>query len=146
MANSQVLETLSAAACELQGPLIRTSLSVIGQRDGERTICAATSRGFTVSVMLMQLPLAFAARLRGWRHKELEIAGSPTELAHEVIDEAHAARIVLLAPLLIELNPTGLRVEQRFGGDVGATLCLAVSLALRSRAVVHPRYRRARVA
>ena len=146
MASPQVLETLSAAALELQGPLIRTSLSVIGQRDGERTICAATSRGFTISVMMMAVPLAFAARLRGWRQKEVEIAGSPAELAHEVVDEAHAARIVALAPLLIELNPTGLRVEQRFGGDVGATLCLAVSLALRSRTVTSPRYRRARVA
>jgi len=126
---------LAAAAGELHGPLIRTSASVIGQRAGESIIFATTSWGFMVTVMLRGMALALALRPRGWLRKTLHFQVAPPHLGDELVDPHHRERLLALEPLHVELGPTSLRFELRYGANVTEALSLAVSLAQHARAV-----------
>ncbi len=133
--NLHAASTLSAAAAELQGPIIRTSASVIGQRDGESIIFATTGWGYTVTVMMHAVRIGFEVRPRGWLRKSLHIAGAPADLVAEILDPDHHLRLLALHPMLVELTPTGLRLEHKYGTDVTAAIHLAASIARRSREV-----------
>ncbi len=125
------------AAAELVGQLIRTTASVIGHRGSDSVIFATTGWGYTVTVMMKNMRIGFTARPRGWLRKSLAIEGTPIELVAHVLDEAHQAQLLALQPLSVELGPSALRIEQKYGdpADIAATIHLAESLARRAREV-----------
>ena len=130
---------LSAAAAELSvdGPVIRTSASVIGHRGAESVIVATASWGYTVTVVLHDMRMAFTIAPRGWLRKHLVVEGTPAAQVERAVDAFHLDRLRALAPLLVELSPNGLRLEHRYGapGDVVDAIHLACSLARRARHV-----------
>jgi hypothetical protein len=131
------MSALDAAAAELQGQLIRTTASVIGHRGPDSVIVATTAWGYTVTVMLSHMRIAFTVQPRGWLRKTLQVRGMPIELVDQVLDPEHQQRLIALQPLGVELAPAALRVEQRYGtaAEVAETIALAVSLARRARAL-----------
>lgn len=135
---SQSVAALAVAAAELGGPLIRTAASVIGSRGGESVIVATTGWGYTVTVMAQGLPLGFTVRPRGLLRKHLAVEGAPVELVRRVVDGHHLARLTALAPALVELGPTALRLEHRHGAaeELVEAIHLAVSLVRRARSVL----------
>ncbi len=134
---AQANEALATAAAELGGVLVRTSTSVIGKRGSESIIVATAGWGYTVTVVVSGLRVAFTLRPRGWLRRSLAFEGSPIELAREIVDAAHLERVAALAPILVELGPTALRLEHKYGApaDVAAAIDLAASLAQRARRV-----------
>jgi hypothetical protein len=127
---------LEAAAAELGGA-IRTTASVIGQSGGETVIVATCAWGFTVTVVLHGMRMAFTVRPRGWLRKHLAVEGTPAAQVASAVDAFHLGRLRALSPLLVELTANGLRIEQRHGPpeQVAAAIHLACSLARRARHV-----------
>src|SRR6266567_9545618 len=101
---AQANEALATAAAELGGVLVRTSTSVIGKRGSESIIVATAGWGYTVTVVVSGLRVAFTLRPRGWLRRSLAFEGSPIELAREIVDAAHLERVAALAPILVELG------------------------------------------
>jgi hypothetical protein len=128
---------LEAAAAELGGAAIRTSTSVIGQSGGESVIVATAAWGYTVTVVLQGMRMAFTVRPRGWLRKHLAVEGTPDAQVARAVDAFHLDRLRALSPLLVELTGNGLRIEQRHGpaAPVAAAIHLACSLARRARHV-----------
>jgi hypothetical protein len=133
----QAPAVLAQAAAELGGTLVRTSASVIGRRGSESIIIATASWGYTVSVMLSHMRIGLSIRPRGWLRKGLAVEGWPAALAREVVDGEPLERLKVLSPLLVELTPTALRLELRYGRieDVTTAIRLAAELARRAREV-----------
>lgn len=129
---------LAVAGAELGGPIIRTAASVIGTRGGESVIVATSSWGYTVTVMAQALPLVFTVRPRGLLRRAIAVEGAPIALVHRVVDAHHLSRITALAPSLVELGPTALRLEHKHGPaeELVESLHLAVSLVRRARAML----------
>src|SRR5262245_66222860 len=88
---AQSHEALEAATAALDGPVIRTSASVIGKRGGESIIVATTGGGYTVTVLLSSPRLVFTVRARGWLMKSLALEGEHSELAGAVLAGARDA-------------------------------------------------------
>jgi hypothetical protein len=132
---AQAIETLEAAAARLAGPVIRTSASVIGKCGGESVIVATTGWGYIVTVLYGSAHVAFTVRERGWLKKSLALEGQPMALAREVVDAGLLERLAALAPLHVELGPTAIRLEHRYGPApaVVAAIDLVVELAKRAR-------------
>ena len=128
-------KALETAAAVLDGPVVRTSASVIGKRGGESVIVATTSWGFVVTVLLPSPRVAFTVEQRGWLRKTLAVEGEPTELVRELLDAEHLERLAALAPTLVELGLTALRLERKYGAaeDVTAAVVWVVSVAQRVR-------------
>jgi|SoiMethySBSTD1v2_1073268.scaffolds.fasta_scaffold232125_3 hypothetical protein len=139
MVNQASALVLSAAAAELGlgGPVIRTNASVIGQRGAESVIVATAGWGYTVTVVLHGMRIAFTVAPRGFLRKHLVVEGTPAEQVERTVDAFHLERLRALAPLLVELSANGLRLEHRYGapGDVVEAIQIACSLARRARHV-----------
>jgi hypothetical protein len=129
---------LAVAGAELGGPVIRTAASVIGTRGGESVIVATTSWSYSVTVMAQGMPLAFTIRPRGLLRRALAVSGAPHDLVSRVVDPQHLARIQALAPSLVELGPTALRLEHKHGPaeELVEAIQVAVSLVRRARGIL----------
>ncbi len=135
--SSSAASTLAAAAAELGGAVIRTPASVIGQHAGESVIVATAGWGYTVTAVLQGMRMAFTVRPRGFLRRCLKVEGRPVELVSAAVDAEHLDRLAPLAPLLVELNRNGLRLEHRYGaaGAVVDAIHVVCSLARRARSI-----------
>jgi hypothetical protein len=143
---AQTTEALELAGSVLDGPITRTSASVIGKRGNESVIVATTARSCTISILVASAHVGLTVRPRGWLKRSLELDGAPIELAREIVDAAGFARLAALAPLLLELGPKALRLELRHGSDLVAAIDLMVALAQRVRRVADEAARTSKLA
>jgi len=130
---AQATDALELAAAALDGPVVRTSASVIGKRGTESVIVATSARSVTISILVGSGHVALTVRERGWLKRSLALEGSPIELAREIVDGVWFDRVAALAPTLLELGPNALRLELRYGSDLAAAIDVMVGLAARVR-------------
>jgi hypothetical protein len=139
MMSGEATRALDEAQASMQGTLTRTRASVIGVWGGENIIFATMTWGWTVTAVLHHMRIGFTVTPRGWLQKKLVVEGTPPDLVGQILDGEWYDRVLQMrpAPVYMELAPNGLRLEHRYGADIGASLELTANLARRAKIVQH---------